>query len=95
MTLKKLKEIAPELAKKYSIRYLAVFGSYARKTENKKSDIDLLVKFSKPISFIDLIKTEQAIKKIMKRKVDLVTNNSMSPKIKKLIKKDIKVLYEK
>lgn len=95
MTIQKLKKLAPELAKTYSIKYLAVFGSFSRNEETEKSDVDLLVKFSKPVNFIDLLRTEKAIKKLLKRKIDLVTPDSLSPKIRKYVKKDLKVLYER
>ncbi len=40
-----------EICRKNDDSYCALFGSYARGEATEKSDIDLLVKFSKPKGF--------------------------------------------
>ena len=44
------KQIA-KVAKANHVKYLALFGSYARGEQTKKSDVDFLVEFNKPIGF--------------------------------------------
>lgn len=98
MPLRKLKIIKQQITpiiKKYPIDYVAIFGSYARGDENKKSDLDLLVNFSEPVTYFDVIDIENKIaKKIKIKKVDLVTLKAMSPYIKKHVTKDLKVVYD-
>ena len=40
-----------EIIRTYGVRKLGVFGSFARNQANENSDIDLLVRFSKPKGF--------------------------------------------
>ena len=44
-----------EIAKTQNITWLALFGSTARGEATGKSDVDLAVRFGKPISLFDLI----------------------------------------
>lgn len=51
-----LREQLPNL-KKYNVKRIALFGSYAKGNQTKKSDIDLIVEFEKPgfDNYMDLI----------------------------------------
>lgn len=42
------KENKEQLAKKYPLMTMPVFGSYARQEQTEESDIDILVEFSEP-----------------------------------------------
>lgn len=75
------------------ISYLAVFGSVARGEDREDSDIDLIARFSKKKSLLDLVRTENEFEKVFKRDVDLLTEPAISPYIKEMVKKDIKVIY--
>ena len=67
------------LFRKYGLKLLAIFGSYARNQQNEKSDIDILVEFERPVGmeFIDLAIELEAI---LKTKVDLVSKNGIKSK---------------
>lgn len=99
MTPKKRKSLIQKILpiiKRHNIKYAALFGSYARGEETKKSDLDILVSFSKPVSFFDIVEIEEEIaKKVNIKKVDLVTKKALHPAIKKYVNKDLKVIYEK
>jgi len=99
MTTQKRKIIINKILpiiKEYNISYAAIFGSYARGEETKNSDLDLLVSFSKPVSYFDIIEIEEKIaQKVKIKKVDLVTKKALHPAIKKYVDKDLKVIYEK
>ncbi len=47
--MRKLRSLKPVLQEKYGVSELALFGSYSRDEQNSKSDIDIMVDFSKPI----------------------------------------------
>ncbi len=70
--LDKLKEEMPYLSSEFNVKRLAIFGSAAKGTLHKNSDIDLFIEFQKPIGFRFLILSEY-MEKILKRKVDILT----------------------
>lgn len=87
------KKIIP-FAKKNKITYVALFGSFARGEETKKSDVDLVVRFSKPIGLFDFVGVQLDLEKKLKRKVDLVTEGHINKHVKKYVMKDLTTLYE-
>ncbi len=78
-----------ELNKKYSVREIGVFGSYARGEQKQSSDIDILVEFEEPIGFFKFLELEEHISKILGVKVDLVTKNALKPRIGEHILKEV------
>ncbi|MBM4147010.1 MAG: nucleotidyltransferase family protein [Nitrospira sp.] len=70
------------LRDEYKIRNIAVFGSYVRGEQKKRSDLDLLAEFNGPIGLLDLIGAEQYLSKILKTKVDLIPKNDVRPELK-------------
>ncbi len=86
------KEKIVEICRRNDISFCALFGSFARNEANEDSDIDLLVRFSKPKGF-DWLDAAFEIEDELGRKVDLVTEKSLSPHIRDYILKDLQVLY--
>ncbi len=87
------KKIVP-FAKRNGLNYVAVFGSFTRGEETKKSDIDLMVQFSEPVGLFKFVDVEMKLEKKLKRDVDLVTPTGVRPRLKKYILPDLKTLYE-
>jgi len=72
-----LQRLKPELNKKFNVRTIGLFGSIVRDDFSPtKSDVDIIVDFSKPIGieFVDLAVYLEAQ---IKRKVDLVSKNGI------------------
>jgi hypothetical protein len=91
------KEKLQSICEKNDVVFLGLFGSFVKGKQTKKSDIDMIVKFdkSKKKSLLDLIHTESELKKILRRKVDLLTPESLSPYLKENILKSTRVIYER
>jgi uncharacterized protein len=85
-----------EICRKNHVVFLAVFGSYVRGEQNEKSDVDIAVEFdkSKKKTLLDLIRLEDELGKIFKRKVDLGIYSSLNPYIAEDIKREMQVIYE-
>ena len=68
-----------EIRKKYGVRILGIFGSYARGEQKKVSDIDILVKIESPIGlkFFELWDDLEAILGV---KIDLLTVKAVKQK---------------
>lgn len=77
------------------VAFLGIFGSFARGDFKSTSDIDLLIRFSKRKSLLDLVRIEREFSNQLGKPVDLVTEDSVSPYIIKNIKKQLKTVYER
>ncbi len=76
-----LRRALPELALHYSVKSLAVFGSYARNEQRSGSDLDLLVEFVEPPSLLKFIEIENNLSDLLGIKVDLVMKDALKPRI--------------
>lgn len=86
-----------EFCHKYDIKKMSLFGSFAKGTAKKKSDIDILIEFykSKEKSLLKLAQMENELEEIYGRKVDLVTLNSLHNLLKNEVMATSRVIYEK
>ena len=74
---------------------IGIFGSYARNEQTKNSDIDILVKFNKGITLLQLIRIENELSEKLGIKVDLVTEGALTnTKLKKAINEDLEIIFE-
>lgn len=81
-----------EILSPFQPKEIGVFGSYARGDNKKDSDLDLLVAFGKKINLLELVGIELELSEAIGIKVDLVTKNSLSPLIKKIVEKDLRLI---
>ena len=78
------------ILKKHKIKKASIFGSFAKGTNKKNSDLDILVDFRGTL--LEFIALKNEIEKKLGKKIDLVTYKSLHPLLKKeilLTKKDI------
>ena len=81
-----IKKQIVKILKKHKVSRAGIFGSYARGEEKKNSDIDILIEVSgRRFSLLDLVKLEMILKEILKKKIDLLTYNGISPYLKERI----------
>lgn len=93
-TLTIKKQIVPIL-KRQGVLKAAIFGSFARGEETKRSDVDLLVKMPKNKTFLDMAGLKVELEDKLGREVDIVEYDAIRPIIKKQVLKDKKEIYEK
>ena len=82
-----------DFCQRHDIRFLGLFGSYARHQEKKDSDVDLLVEFKNPVTYFKLLSAEEELGKELHRKVELVTKKALSPRIQPFVIKDLQTIY--
>jgi hypothetical protein len=94
---KGLEEKLSEICKTNDIIFFAIFGSFVRGQQNRKSDIDIAIEFDKTKrkSLLDLIGIENELSKVFRRKVDLGIFSSLNTYIAEDVKKEMLVIYEK
>jgi len=78
----------------HGARRIGVFGSYARGEQRPDSDLDILVDFSDRKSLLTLIRIERELSETLGIKVDLLTEQSISPYLLDRIKAELKVIYQ-
>jgi predicted nucleotidyltransferase len=91
----KIKDIIKEILFEYNVKRASLFGSYARDDYDDNSDVDILIEFSDDNkSLLDLIGIKQDIEERINKKVDIITYDSINPKIRENILKEQEVIYE-
>jgi hypothetical protein len=75
----------PELTTHYGVRRLGLFGSYVKNQQRKKSDVDILVQFSRDIDLFDFIDLREYLENELNAKVDLVMESALKPNLGKRI----------
>ncbi|MCD6525980.1 MAG: nucleotidyltransferase family protein [Desulfuromonas sp.] len=84
-----IKKHLAELHRDYAVSEIGIFGSYVRDEQTPKSDLDVLVQFSKPVGFISFMQLEQQLQQLLGLKVDLVTRDALKPNIGARILKEV------
>ena len=89
--IEKLKQLKPEIEKRYKIAEIGVFGSYVRDEQTENSDLDVLVSFSEDssMSLLKFCSFENWLSDVMEKKVDLVMKNSLKSRIGKQILSEV------
>lgn len=82
-----------ELAAKHGVSNVRIFGSVARGDADEKSDVDLLVSLAPKFSLPDHVRLEEALKQLLGRKVDVISDRSLSrPRFKQRVLRDARPL---
>ncbi|MCX5806027.1 MAG: nucleotidyltransferase family protein [Proteobacteria bacterium] len=80
-----IRSIKPEMESRYGVKRLGLFGSYVRERQRRKSDIDILVTFSRDIDLFDFLDLREYLESRLHNKVDLVMETALKPTIGKYI----------
>ena len=86
--VEKLKQVKPELERKYPITSIGVFGSYARGEANLESDIDIAVDID-GVMGLSFVAMADEIEAILGIKTDVIPLRSVKPEYLPNIEKDI------
>ncbi|MBO8172346.1 MAG: nucleotidyltransferase family protein [Bacillaceae bacterium] len=85
---KRLKQMKPVLQEKFHVKRIGYFGSYARGDQTHKSDVDILVEFSKPVGW-EYIDLKEYLEKHLRKRVDLVTLDGLKPLAREEVLKEV------
>ena len=79
---------ADEIKERFHVQSLGLFGSYVRDEARPRSDVDILVEFASPTfdAYMDL---KFFLEDIFCKKVDLVMADTLKPRIKPTIMKEV------
>lgn len=72
----------------YKVKRVAMFGSQISGHADKHSDYDFLVEFKPSADLLDQVGLKQDLEEILKKKVDIVTANSLSKYLRDRVLKE-------
>lgn len=94
MTREEIQTGIIEFLKRHNAKKIALFGSFARGEETRKSDIDVLVEFEGGVTYFKLASMQEELTERLGRNVDLVTDVDLNPKFFRAISNDLHVIYQ-
>ena len=86
--ISRLKELKPVLYQDFAVKEIGLFGSFSDGSNTNDSDIDLLIELERPIGW-KFFSLELYLESVFKRKIDLVTKNSIKEQLKADILKKV------
>lgn len=90
-----LKKKIVSVLKENNVVRAGIFGSYARGEQKKGSDVDILIEIEKgrKFSLFDLVGLEEELKKKLKRKIDLLTYNSINHLLReRILNEEVRII---
>ena len=90
-----LKKIQNAISKFKQVEKAWIYGSFSRKDDGPKSDVDIAVQADANFSYFDLVEIQHELEKTINRKVDVGFIDSFKPYILEHVKEDLKLIYER
>ena len=89
-------ELLADLARRWKLREVAVFGSAARGDDGPDSDLDLLIEFDADAtwSLLDVARLQGEVESLVGRSVDLVEQRALvNPYRRRSVLRDARTIY--
>lgn len=72
----------PDLAARFGVSTILIFGSVARGEDRPDSDVDILVEFDKPVSLFELYDLRRHLSDLLGCSVDVGTVAGLKPQVR-------------
>jgi len=86
--LRVIREKQSEIAGRFTVRRIGVFGSFARDKAGPGSDVDILVELNEP-TFDNYMDLKFYLEEILQHPVDLVIPDAVKPRLKAIIEQEV------
>lgn len=83
-----------EIAQRRNIAYLALFGSVARGEATEQSDVDLAIRFTRPVSLFDYVDVQLEFEELLGKSVDLIPIDNAYSFVRDSMNAGLTILYE-
>ena len=87
-----LRAMQPDLSRRYRIREMGVFGSYARGEQREDSDPDLLVDLADGTTLVDYVGLQLELSDVLGLKVELASKETLKRRIGRHILAEVRPL---
>ena len=86
-----------EICSRYGVQFLGLFGSSVRGDDEAASDVDVLVRYGEDGAkgLLSMVAMERQLGEVFGRKVDLVTEEFLSPYFRNNVLREVKPVYSK
>jgi len=86
-----LKEKQNYFSDTFGVKFIGIFGSFARDEATATSDIDILYRIedNQKLSMFDYMKMNQQLEAYFHKKIDLVREGTLKERVKEYIQKDL------
>ena len=96
MDTAEVKKLITPVLRQYNVIAASVFGSVARGEARADSDVDLLLRMgSLPFGIWGFVALKQDLEQALRKKVDVVSEKAINPRLRKKISKDLISIYER
>jgi uncharacterized protein len=85
----RLRSLKGELATRYDVREIGIFGSVARGDDDQKSDLDLFVEFGPDADLITFIGLWQYLEDTFGTRIDLVSKGGLRGDMRDSVIRDL------
>jgi predicted nucleotidyltransferase len=86
--LRILQEEKPELVRRYGVKRLALFGSYAREDQREDSDVDIMVEVEPSIG-LGFVELADRIEEALGVRTEVVSRRAIKPHYWEMIKEEL------
>ncbi|MDR1739961.1 MAG: nucleotidyltransferase domain-containing protein [Bacteroidales bacterium] len=93
-SFREMKRRIKPFAKKYGVKKVYLFGSYAKGHANKDSDVDLFIEKGKIRTLLELSGFKTDMEKALSKKVDVLTSTGIDDEFVHLIENEMQLIYE-
>jgi len=87
--LQRLKTHHAEMAARFAVEHISLFGSAARDELRTDSDVDVLVSFRGAPTFVAYMGLKRYLQALLGRPVDLVTESGLKPRARARVERDL------
>lgn len=94
MDTEEVKSRIVPILRRHNVLAAFVFGSVARGEAGAGSDVDLLIRVGKlPFGVWGFVGLKQELEQALQKKVDIISEGGINPKLKNKIQKDLTPIY--
>jgi predicted nucleotidyltransferase len=86
--LEVIRGVLDELTESFTVRRIGLFGSFARGDQSDESDVDVLVELDEP-TFDHYMDLKFRLEEVLGRPVDLVLADTVKPRLKPIVEKEV------
>lgn len=80
-----LRQLLPDLQKRYGVAQMWLFGSYVRQEQTDASDLDILVAFDEAPTLFQFVYLKDELSEALAMPVDLVMESGLKPHVRQRI----------